>query len=68
MAAKPIEVTPNYDEDTDSNVLRRMADDVHEIVHILRRIATPEAQALLDSWLSNPAVKWKARRNGNTRV
>ena len=63
MAAEPAEVTPNYDEDTDSSLLHRIADDLHEIVHMLRRIATPEAEALLDSWLSNPAVKWKARRN-----
>ena len=38
--------------------------DVHQIAQTVHRFATPEAQAMLDSLLSNPALKWKARRDG----
>ena len=68
MAAEPTEITPNYDCATEGNQLEHLLEDVHEVLRILHRFATPEAQVALDGLLSNPALRWKARRNGGKTV
>ena len=68
MAADPEHITLNYECETEGNTLEHVLEDVHEILRLLHRLATPEAQALLDGLLSNPALKWKARRNGRASV
>ena len=65
MAAEIQEVTCGNENKTDGN-LEHLLEDVHEILRILRAFATPEAQVMLDSLLTSPALKWKARRNGRS--
>ena len=64
MAAEPIEITVENRLETLSNQMEHLLADVHQIAQTVHRFATPEAQAMLDSLLSNPALKWKARRDG----
>ena len=61
MAAEPTPEPPV----TEDSRLEHLVADVHEILRLLHEFATPEARAALASFLSNPAVKWKARRNAS---
>jgi len=68
MAAEMQEVTDGNEQESVRNLLEHILTDVHEIAQAVHQFATPEARAMLDGFLSNPAVKWKARRNGRTSV
>ena len=65
MAAEMQEVTCGNCEKTESK-LEHLLEDVHEILQIVHKFATPEVQAALDSYL--PVLRWKARRNGRASV
>ena len=80
MTAETREITENSQPITDSE-LRARLDHQDEMLHLLgkavaatqemvealARLVTPEAMALLDKYVNNPAAKWR-RRNGGTPI
>lgn len=65
MAEPAPELTVN-DEPITASEMRGRLDHldglVHDLLGIVQAFATPEARAMLDRIVNNPAVKWKARR------
>jgi hypothetical protein len=71
VTAETREITENSRPITDGELKARLdhQDEIlHAILHAvtaLAKIATPEAVALLDKYVNNPAARWR-RRNGGS--
>jgi hypothetical protein len=65
MAMPQPEFTPNDEPMTDSEIRGRfdhLDELIHQVLGTVQEFATPEAKAMLQRFLSNPAMRWSNRK------